>query len=170
MDFEAFNKLTYGLYIVSSQNGEKKNGFVANAVFQVTSQPPQIAVACNKDNFTSQLIEKSKVFSISVLKKDANPKLFGLFGFKSGSNVDKFESVNHITAITGAPIVTDESIAWFDCKLINSFNVGTHIIFIGQIEDSGMLSNEDEPFLYSYYRTVKRGKAPKNAPTFIVNK
>ncbi len=170
MNREAFYKLTYGLYLVSSLRGEKKNGFVSNAVFQVTSNPPQIAVVCNKDNFTSQLIKDSKLFSISVLKKDANPKLFGLFGFKTGATVDKFESVKHITAKTGAPIVVEESLAWFDCELINTFDVGTHNIFVGQIIDSDLLDSESEPFLYSYYRDVKKGKAPKNAPTFIANK
>ena len=167
MNVEAFYKLTYGLYIVSSANNEKKNGFVSNAVFQVTSNPPQIAVVCNKDNFTSHLIEESKSFSISVLRKDPNPKLFGLFGFKSGSNVDKFENVKHISAKTGAPIVIEESIAWFDCKVNKVVDVGTHNIFIADIEDSALLDKDAEPFLYSYYRTVKKGKAPKNAPTFI---
>ena len=66
---DAFYKITYGLYIVSSKLTNKFNGFISNVVFQVTSNPPQIAVACNKDNLTAEYIEKSEVFSISILQK-----------------------------------------------------------------------------------------------------
>jgi len=70
MNTEAFFKITYGLYIVSSGNENHKSGYVANTAFQVTSDPPQIAIACNKDNYTAPLIEQSEAFSISVLKQD----------------------------------------------------------------------------------------------------
>ena len=62
MNTEAFFKITYGLYIVSSGNSTLKNGYIANTAFQVTAEPPQIAIACNKDNYTASLIEKTKVF------------------------------------------------------------------------------------------------------------
>ena len=42
INFEAFFKVSYGLYIVSSGNSKKGNGFVSNSVFQVTAEPPQI--------------------------------------------------------------------------------------------------------------------------------
>lgn len=167
MNIEAFFKITYGLYIVSSGSGDKKSGYIANTAFQVTSQPPQIAIACNKDNYTSSLIKESRAFSISVLVQKTSSDLIGLFGYKSGENIDKFKSTSHITGITGTPIVTADTIAWFECKLVNQFDVGTHIIYIGEIINNNLLTADAEPLTYDYYRNVKKGKAPKNAPTYI---
>jgi len=167
MNTEAFFKITYGLYIVSSGSGEKKSGYIANTAFQVTSEPPQVAIACNKDNYTSNLIKESKAFSISVLKQKASSNLIGLFGYKTGKDTDKFSTTNHITGSTGTPIVTDGTIAWFECKLVNQLDVGTHIIYIGEIIGNDLLSAAGDPLTYDYYRNVKKGKAPKNAPTYI---
>ncbi len=167
MNTEAFFKITYGLYIVSSGSGDKKSGYIANTAFQVTSQPPQIAIACNKDNYTSGLIKESGAFSISVLKQKASSDLIGLFGYKSGEGIDKFKSTKYVTGSTGTPIVTSDTVAWFECKLVNQFDVGTHIVYIGEIINNDLLIADGEPLTYDYYKNVKKGKAPKNAPTYI---
>lgn len=167
MNTEAFFKITYGLYIVSSGNSSVKSGYIANTAFQVTSEPPQVAIACNKDNFTSSLIDENKAFSISILQQESSPEIIGLFGYKSGKDNDKFINTKHIIGSTGVPIVTEESIAWFECKLVNQFDVGTHIIYIGEIIENELLVADGDPLTYDYYRNVKKGKAPKNAPTYI---
>lgn len=167
MNIEAFFKITYGLYIVSSGSEENKSGYIANTVFQVTAEPPLVAISCNKNNYTSDLINESKAFSISVLKQDTSPELIGLFGYKSGNEIDKFANTNFISGSTGTPIVTEDSIAWFECRLVNQYDVGSHIIYIGEIINNDLLVDDTEPLTYDYYRNVKKGKAPKNAPTYI---
>jgi flavin reductase (DIM6/NTAB) family NADH-FMN oxidoreductase RutF len=74
MDTKTLHKVSYGLYVVSSKMGEKVNGQIANTVFQVTSEPPTIAVSINKENLTHEFIEKSKVFTISILSKETPMK------------------------------------------------------------------------------------------------
>ncbi|HIG99213.1 MAG TPA: flavin reductase, partial [Thermoplasmata archaeon] len=93
MDKKAFHKISYGLYIVCSKDGEKTNGQVANALFQVTSEPPTIAVSINKQNLTHEYITKSNVFTISILDKKTPLPLIGTFGFKSGRDIAKFKTV-----------------------------------------------------------------------------
>ncbi len=164
---QTFFKMTYGLYVVSSRHEEKLNGYISNAVFQVTAEPAQFAICCSKDNFTAELINQSKVLSISVLKKDAAPGLIGLFGYKSGKDVDKFASAKYITGSTGAPILTEDSLAWFECRVTQTVDVGTHLLFTADIIDNALIDSEGEPLTYSYYRDVRKGKAPKNAPTYM---
>ncbi len=167
MNFEAFFKVTYGLYIVSSGNEEEKNGYIANAVFQVTAEPPQFAVCCNKNNHTTGLITKFGKYSVSVLKKDASTEIISLFGYKSGSDTDKFEKTIHFAGTTKAPIVTQDCIAWFECDVVDTFDAGTHLIFIGKIVNYGLIEPQSDPLTYAYYREIKKGAAPKNAPTYI---
>jgi flavin reductase (DIM6/NTAB) family NADH-FMN oxidoreductase RutF/rubredoxin len=167
MNYEAFFKISYGLYIVSSGKGDKMNGFISNSVFQVTAEPAQIAVTCNKENLTSGLITKSQVFTISVLDEKASSDLIGLFGYKSGRDVDKFSDVSFEAGETGSPVVTEDSIAWFECKVTRTFDVGTHLIFIGEVINAELLHPDHAPLTYAYYREFKKGIAPRNAPTFI---
>lgn len=166
MNYRAFHKLSYGLYIVTTNIGEKKYGYIGNTVFQVTSDPSQIAISCHKNNFTTKKIIESGKFSISVLKKEVNTSIIGEFGFMSGTEINKFRNIETITAVTGAPIVIDSSVAWFDCILKQTVDVGSHLLFIGEVKDSDLISN-DEPLTYAYYREKYKMFSPKNSPTYI---
>ncbi len=167
MNIEAFFRISYGLYAVCSKSGSKLNGYISNTVFQVTSEPAQFAISCSKNNFSSGIIARSKAFSISVLEKDTGPDILGTFGYRSGKDIDKFKDMNFKTGISGSPILLNNTIAWFECKVINSFDMGSHILFIGELIESELLAGDKDPLTYAYYRDFKKGKAPKNAPTYI---
>jgi flavin reductase (DIM6/NTAB) family NADH-FMN oxidoreductase RutF/rubredoxin len=166
MKLKAFHKLSYGLYLIASEYQGKKAGYIANTTFQVTSEPPQIAISCHKNNQTTQVILDSGIFSISVLKKEVNMKIIGDFGFMSSNDIDKFNGIHTITAKTGAPIVLDSSVAWFDCKVVKSIDLGSHYLIIGEVLDSDEISDE-EPLTYQYYREKYKMYSPKNSPTYI---
>ena len=167
MDYDALFKLSYGLYIIGSKSGEKQSGFIGNTVFQVTSDPVNVSMCSSKDNFTTDLIKESGYFSVSVLKQDIDRKTIGLFGYKSGKDVNKFENVEFVTGKTGVPIVTEGTIAWFECEVKMSMELPTHIMFIGSVINNKLIDDSGIPLTYSYYREVYRGKAPKNALTFV---
>ncbi len=167
MNYKSLFKISYGLFIISSGNKNSFSGFIANTVFQLTSDPPQIALCCSKNNFTLTSINENKHFSISVLEQDAKQSLIKTFGYKSSRNTNKFENVKFFTGKTNIPVVTENTIAWFECKVINTVDVGTHIIFIAEILDSDVINDTKKPLTYEYFRTVVKGTAPKNAPTYI---
>ena len=70
MNPKALYKISYGMYVVCSKDGEKMNGQIANTVIQVASEPPIMAVAINKKNLTHEYIDKGKVFTASILAQD----------------------------------------------------------------------------------------------------
>jgi flavin reductase (DIM6/NTAB) family NADH-FMN oxidoreductase RutF/rubredoxin len=166
MDYKAFHKLSYGLYIIASEFQGQKAGYIGNTAFQVTSSPPQIAISCHKNNDTSAIILKSGVFSLSVLRKEVSTSLIGEFGFMASSEINKFAKVKFETHATGAPIVVDSVIAWVECRVVQTLDVGTHTLFIGEVADSRLLS-DDEPLTYDYYREKYKMLAPRNSPTYI---
>ena len=166
MNAKAYYKLTYGLYIISSKSGDKMNAYIANTAFQVTANPPQITISCHKDNLSSSIIKESGLFAVSVLKQNVEAGLIGTFGYKSGKNIDKFDGVEYKTGSTGIPIVTEDCVAWFECKVMQTMDVGSHILFVGEVVDNDLLVENEEPLTYAWYQTVKKGKAPKNAPTY----
>jgi len=167
IDFEALFKVSYGLYIVSSGNKNKGNGFISNTIFQVTSEPARFSACCNKNNYTAQFIQKTGAFSVSVLHKDTSPDIFGRFGYNSGKDFNKMEGMQVKFGETGVPIVLNDAIAFLECRVVQTFDVGTHLLFIGELVQSGILDDTLEPITYLDYRQVKKGVAPKNAPTYV---
>ena len=165
MDRKALHKISYGLYVICSKNNGKINGQIANAVIQVSSEPPIIAISINKKNCTYDFITKSKVFTISILSEKTPMNFIGTFGFKCGRDIDKFEGINYKLGNTNTPIITDYSVATIETKVINRIDVKTHTIFIAEIVDAEILSDE-KPMTYEYYHKIKGGFSPETAPTY----
>jgi len=165
MDTKAFFKLSYGLYIVSGCYDGKESGCVVNTLTQVTSKPPKLSVTVSKDNFTHKIIEKSGYFAAISLTQKTDMNLIGEFGFKSSHTTDKFANFNTKIDENGIKYVTDYAAARYSCKIIHTLDVGTHTIFIGEVPEAEVLSEEDV-MTYSYYHKVKKGTTPKNAPSY----
>ncbi|MCF6365914.1 MAG: flavin reductase [Bacteroidales bacterium] len=166
MNVEALYNISYGLYIVSSGSKKEGNAYIANTVFQITSEPPLFAVSCNKKNFTSEFIKKFKTFSVSILNQNAKAETIGNFGFRTGRKINKFENFDVRFGKTSVPIVINDSIAYMEFKLTDEINLGTHILFIGELVDAQLIA-EGQPLTYDYYRKIKKGFTPKNAPSYI---
>ena len=165
MDNKAFFKLSYGLYIVSSCYEGKQSGCVVNTLSQVTSKPAKLSVTISKDNFTTKIIEKSRYFAAIALTQKADMNLIGEFGFKSSETTDKFAGFNTKVDKNGVKCVTDCAAARYSCKVIDTLDLGSHIMFIGEAVEAEVIS-EDEVMTYSYYHSVKKGTTPKNAPSY----
>lgn len=160
----AFHKLSYGVYIISTLDGERPIGCTANSAMQITSEPATIAISINHDNYTNSCIQKTGKFAISILAEDSAPDIIGTFGFQSGKNADKFASVGH-RMVCGLPVVED-SCAYVVCEVIDKMETETHTVFLGKVLDSDMLK-KGNAMTYAYYHGVIKGKSPKNAPTYI---
>jgi flavin reductase (DIM6/NTAB) family NADH-FMN oxidoreductase RutF/rubredoxin len=170
MDKNAFFKISYGLYIVCSKDGQNLNGHISNTVFQVTADPPKFVVATHKDNLTTKYIESSGAFSVSVLQQDVDLEFLGPWGFKSGTELNKFKNIHYKTGKSGAPIVLDKSIAYIDCLVLDKIDTGTHILYVGLVVDSEVLDDSKSPLTYDHYRKVIKGLSPENSPTYMGDK
>ncbi len=165
MNQKAFNQLSYGLYIAAAKADNKMNGCIVNTVTQVADNPKRIIVAINKNNLTSELVQKSGKFSISVLSETAPFSLFKHYGFQSGRDVDKFVGTSF--AITGQelPYLTEHTTAYLDCKVLTSNDLGTHMMFLAEVVDADVISDE-KPMTYAYYHeNVKPKPEADNAET-----
>jgi len=167
MDKKTLFKISYGMYVVSSKEGDRLNGQIANVVFQVTAEPPQISVAINKDNLTHQFISASKVFSVSILEEEAPMTFIGHFGFRSGRQIEKFREIEYHAGVTGVPIGLPHCLGYLECEVKDSIDAGTHTVFIAAVKEAE-ISKEGVPMTYAYYYKTKKGRSPKNAPTYNI--
>ena len=169
MNLKALRKLGYGIYVIGSRKGDRLNGQIANTVFQITSEPPTIAVSINKNNLTHEFIRESKILTVSMLSQNTPLSFIGHFGFHSGRDIDKLKGINYKTGETQAPVVIENAVAYLEAKVVQEVNVGTHTIFIGEVVGADVIT-EDACMTYNYYHQVKRGTTPKTAPVYIEEK
>ncbi len=167
INIEALFKVSYGLYIVCSGDKDHGNGFISNTFFQVTSEPPRFASCCSKDNYTAEFIQKYGCFSASILHTETPAEIFGRFGYKSGRDFDKLEGMNIIYGESGVPIVLNDAMAYLECSVIQTIDAGTHWIFIGELIQSDIIDSTLVELTYKHYREIRKGVAPKNAPTYV---
>lgn len=159
-----FRDMSYGVYIISTLDGTRPTGCVANSVMQITSEPASIAVSINHDNYTNGCIEKTGKFALSILSEQSDAGLIGTFGFQSGKDVDKFDNVEAVKK-EGISVVAD-ACGYIVCKVVDKMETSTHTVFLGEVMDADVLRKKDA-MTYAYYHKVVKGKSPKNAPTYI---
>jgi len=166
LDLNALRMLTYGLYVVTSHFDDKLNGLICNAAIQVAQNPTRIAICINKTELTHEYIMHSSEFALSILDESTPMTFIGLFGFKSGRDIDKLSHVAFKKVVTGCPIVTENSLAALEAKVSNQVDVGSHTLFIGDIISTEILK-EGKPLTYAFYHEHLKGKTPEKAPTYI---
>jgi flavin reductase (DIM6/NTAB) family NADH-FMN oxidoreductase RutF len=136
-----------GLYVIGSRAGERRNAMTANWATQVCSDPKLVGVSVEKPALTHELIAEGRMFSVNVVDRedraivrkftkpvevDAEAKTLNGFPFHDGPS--------------GAPIL-DQAVAWVDCRLHSSVDLGSHTLFLGEVVDSGFQKDEDTPVL-----------------------
>lgn len=165
MDTKAFRNLSYGLYIISSKKDDKPVGCVVNTFSQVTSTPAQASVAVNKENYTSQGIQETGAYEVAVINEAASMELIGKFGFHSSVDTDKFSEFETAVSEQGIEYVTQASCAHFSVKVTQEIDLGSHILFIGEVVAAEPIAGE-APMTYAYYHQVKGGKTPPKASSY----
>jgi len=164
MNLNAFYAMSYGVYVVSAWDEKRPTGCIANCAMQITAEPATIAISINHDNFTKKCIEKTGKFAISILSENTDPAIIGTFGFQSGKDINKFDSVKY--EIQGDMPVIAVGCAYVTCEVIKEMETDTHTVYLGKVLEAEVLSKE-VPMTYAYYHNVVKGKSPKNAPTYI---
>lgn len=161
MDNKAMFNLSYGLFILTAKDGEKDNGCIVNTVGQVTSQPNRISLTVNKANYTHDMILKTKEFNVSVLAENSKFETYRHWGFQSGRNTDKLESISFKRSANGLVYIADETNAFLSAKVVSTLDLGTHTLFIADVTDGEVLSQVPSA-IYSFYQNNIK---PKPAST-----
>ena len=159
----AFFKLTYGLFVLTSAKDNRNGGCINNTVMQITDVPKQIVVAINKLNYTHDLIKALGKFNISALTADSSFDIFKRFGFQSGRDVDKFAGFdgNYKKSENGLYYITLNTNAFFSAEVISASDYGTHTLFSAKVTEAAVLSKAPSLTYQYYFDNIKPKPAPK---------
>ena len=162
VDVATMFKLSYGLFVLTAKDGSKDNGCIINTVTQITSTPNRISIAVNKANFTHDMILKTGEFNVSILSEGAPFHVFQQFGFQSGKDTDKFaESAYDDRAANGIRYVPLYTNGMISGKVAESYDYGTHTLFVADVTQAIVLSGEKSVTYQYYFDNIKPKPQPK---------
>ena len=169
-DTKVLNKITYGLFVITSSHGGKDNGFICNTVTQVASDPMRVAVSVNKANFSHDMIKASGTMNVCMLTEEAPFDVFTRFGFQSGRTADKFAGEQVFRSANGAPILTKYINSFMSLKVVDYTDLGSHGLFICEPTDSAVM-NDKPSMSYAYYHANVKPKpqTEKKVKGYICN-
>ncbi len=149
-DLSALFNIGYGMYVVTSNDGKKDNGLIVNTITQVTNTPNKVAVTINKENYSHHVINQTKILNVNCLSIDAPFKVFEVFGFQSGRNINKFENCEPLRSDNGLVFLPKHINSFMSLKVEQYVDLGTHGMFICSITEARVINNL-ETMTYSYY-------------------
>ena len=160
MDNKALFKLSYGVFVLSSKSGDKVNACITNTCIQAANDPVRIAISVLNTNLTCDYIKDSGVFSVSVLDKTCIFDTVKHFGMQSGRDVNKFEGVKLPIDLNGVPYLPWSTNSVLSAKVLESIDLGTHTLFIAEVVDMKVLS-DNKPLTYADYHKDLKPKPQK---------
>jgi len=168
VDLAALNVLSYGLYVLTVRDDDRRNGCIVNTVVQVAGEPCQVSASVSKANLTHEFVAGTGLFAVSVLEQETPLPFIGIFGFHSGRDYDKFAHAKYRDGLTGCPLLTEHTLAVIEANVRTAVDCGSHTTFIADVVASELV-RPGVPLTYAYYHEVKGGKTGRNAPTYAAS-
>ena len=166
-DTKALFNVGYGLYVVTSNDGERDNGLIVNTVTQVTNTPNRIAVTINKDNYSHHVIKNTGKMNVCFLTTEAPFKVFEAFGFVSGRTVDKFKDCTPPRSDNGLVYLPKYINSYISLDVVDYVDLGTHGMFICSITESRVISDKESMTYAYYHKYVKPKPAVENKKGYV---
>lgn len=158
MDKKALYHLSYGVFMLATKSGNVVNGCITNTCMQVANSPVRVAVSVINSNYTCELIKESGVFALSLLDQSCRFETIKHFGFQSGRDIEKFADIQTPTDANGIPYLNWQTCAVISCKVVDQKDLGSHTLFVAEVTDAKVLS-ENPPLTYADYQSTVKPKA-----------
>ena len=156
-NLNALFNIGYGLYVVTSNDGQKDNGLIVNTVTQVTNTPNRVAVTINKENYSHHIIKQTGIMNVNCLDVSAPFSVFQNYGFQSGRTADKFAGVEELRSDNGLRFLPMYINSFMSLKVEQYMDLGTHGMFICSVTEARVMSDR-ETMTYTYYQNHVKPK------------
>ncbi|MEO0128225.1 MAG: flavin reductase family protein [candidate division WOR-3 bacterium] len=153
--------------LVTSHYKDKSNIITIAWQTPVSIKPPALAISVGKERFSLELIKKSGEFIVNIPNWDLIEQML-YCGTHSGRDVDKFKETK-LTPEKAEKLINTpkikECIGSIECSVIDSIEIGDHIIFFGEVLYA---EAEEDLFKDGVWDTAKAGLIYHCGGTFFM--
>jgi|ERR1700738_1307631 flavin reductase (DIM6/NTAB) family NADH-FMN oxidoreductase RutF len=139
---QALRTFTYGLYAVTSVEGDEVNAFTANWLSQVSFEPPLVAVSIENISKSLPMIQRTRKFAVNVLRTGQR-ELAGTLGKSGLKHPDKLSGIAYDITADGY-IVLREALSWVACEVHQTMKTGDSTLVVAEVVDAGIIA-EGQP-------------------------
>ena len=147
LEDQLLNKVTWkipnALALVGSRSGDERNAMTTSWITQLSMEPVLIGVGVDNDAVTHRLITSGGCFTVNLWDA-ADSKVFVKFSKPATDDGATLNGRAVRAATTGAPVF-EEALAWLDCSVRHTLNLGTHTLFVGEVVDAAIRDDEARP-------------------------
>jgi flavin reductase len=141
-------KAAQSVCVVTTDGIGGKSGVTVSAMTSVSVDTPRpsLLVCIHGDSSACDRIRTNRAFCANLLAED-QAEIADVFAGRTGlSGEEKFAVGAWHPGETGCPML-DDPIAAFDCKLVHDILVGSHRVFVGEVE-AVRLVRDEKPLIY----------------------
>lgn len=154
------NEALYPVPVVLVSSGDQDESNIITIAWcgVVCSKPPLISISIRPSRHSYKIISKRGDFAVNIPTEELLKKT-DFCGVVSGNAVDKFKACGFTKGASSkisSPII-EECPVNIECKVIKSFNLGTHDIFIGEVvavQTDGDIIDKDGKIDYNKAKPV----------------
>ncbi len=141
--YELLREFASPVVAITSVRGGRTNGMISDSVVRASISPkvPRLSVHIHKWHLSHEFIWQSGLFTVHLLHR-GQLDLVHRLGFVSGRDKDKLAEIRHRTGVTGVPVLED-CYAAFECRVINTMDVGYATNFLGDVVQTTRGKGED---------------------------
>ena len=147
VDDELLNRVTWkipnALALVGSRAGDERNAMTTSWITQLSMEPVLIGIGVDNGAVTHRLITDGGSFTVNLWDA-GDTKVFVKFSKPAVDDGTTLNGRTVRTAVTGAPVF-DDAIAWMDCSVRHTLDLGTHTLFVGEVVDAAIRDEEARP-------------------------
>lgn len=167
IEANALFNIGYGLYAITYNDGIRNNALIVNTVIQVTSSPLKVSVTISKQNYSHDVILKTKKMNVNCLTIDTPFEIFEKLGFHSGRDTDKLSGILNWESDNGLSVLTADYInSFFSLRVDEAVDLGSHTMFICSVTEAVCISDADS-MTYSYYHKNVKPKPTSKAKGYV---
>ena len=134
--------LAYGMYVLTTREDSKDYGCLVNTAMEVSRNPGRIAVCLVKRNLTCEALQRTNLFNFCALTEDAPYEIFRRFGMTSSRKAEKSADFPHLgRSSNGLAYLKDYANMYLSAEVVETVDLGDHMLFIGQITEDVVLSD-----------------------------
>jgi len=138
---QSLRMLSYGVYILSSENKGEYCVSTITWVSQASFQPPMISVCIKRNSASYEIVKKRGEFILHLLgdnQKELASTFFKPTIFENEKlNGQEFSLANNLPLLKDIP-------AYIQCKVVEILENGDHPLFLAEVVDA-KINNDSDP-------------------------
>ncbi len=158
-----------GVAVVTSCILENEHGMTVNSFASVSLEPPLVMVAIDQTSRTCAMVSQSGIFGVTILASHQQA-VAERFAGRNVESQNRFDGIDTLRLVSGVPFIAG-GLAFLDCQVSETYQIATHRLFLGQVVEIHINSEEPgNPLLYfnrSYRQIAALGKAIMDIPLSI---